>query len=62
VNRTEANSSKLKALAQVEKLHQLVVALREKLESNHTMADVQMIGRLSDVQEKLTKALKSVGS
>ncbi len=60
VNHTETNSSKLKALAQVEKLHQLIVALRERLESNHTLVDVQMIGRLSDAQERLTDVLKSV--
>lgn len=60
VNHTETNSFKLKALAQVEKLHQLVVALRERLESNHTLADIQTIGRLSDAQEKLTEALKSM--
>jgi hypothetical protein len=60
LNYTETNSSKVKALAQLEKLHQLVVALRERLESNHTLVDVQMIGRLSDAQERLAAALKSV--
>jgi hypothetical protein len=60
LNYTETNSSKVKALAQVEKLHQLVAALRERLESNHTLVDIQMIGRLSDAQEKLADALKSV--
>jgi hypothetical protein len=60
LNYTETNSSKVKALAQLEKLHQLVAALRERLESNHTLVDVQMIGRLSDAQEKLAAALKSV--
>jgi hypothetical protein len=62
MNYTETNSSKVKALAQVEKLHQLVVALRERLESNHTLVDVQMIGRLGDAQERLAAALKSVQS
>ncbi|MGA3125327.1 MAG: PilZ domain-containing protein [Candidatus Korobacteraceae bacterium] len=62
LNHTETNASKVKALAQVEKLHQLIVAIRERLESNHTMADVQLIGRLADAQEKLTEALKSVQS
>jgi hypothetical protein len=62
LNYTETNSSKTKALAQLEKLHQLVVALRERLESNHTLVDVQMIGRLSDAQERLAAALKSVQS
>jgi hypothetical protein len=60
LNYTETNSSKQKALGQLEKLHQLVAALRERLESNHTLVDVQMIGRLSDAQEKLAAALKSV--
>jgi hypothetical protein len=60
LNYTETNASKVKALAQVEKLHQLIVAVRERLESNHTMADVLLIGRLSDAQEKLTEALKSM--
>lgn len=60
VNQNETNSGKIKALAQLEKLHQLVAALRERLEGNHTLVDVQMIGRLSDAQEKLAAALKSV--
>jgi hypothetical protein len=60
LNYGETNSSKAKALAQLEKLHQLVVALRERMESNHTLVDVQMIGRLSDAQEKLAAALKSM--
>lgn len=60
LNYSETNSSKVKALGQLEKLHQLVAALRERLESNHTLVDVEMIGRLSDAQEKLADALKSV--
>jgi hypothetical protein len=60
LNYTETNSSKTKALAQLEKLHQLVAALRERLESNHTLVDIQMIGRLSHAQERLAAALKSV--
>jgi hypothetical protein len=59
-NYGETNSTKLKALAQLEKLHKLVSALRERLESNHTLVDVQMVGRLSDALEKLADALKSV--
>ena len=50
------------ALGQLEKLHQLVMALRERMESNHTLVDVQMIGRLSDAEEKLAAALKSMQS
>lgn len=60
LNYTETNTSKVKALAQLDKLHQLVVALRERLESNHTLVDVQMIGRLSDAMQRLADALKSV--
>jgi|GEM_PF-448761 len=60
LNYTETNSSKTKALGQLDKLHQLVTALRERLESNHALVDIQMIGRLSDAQEKLAAALKSV--
>ena len=37
-----------------------MTALRERLESDHTLVDVQMIGRLSDAQERLAAALKSV--
>lgn len=60
LNYGETNSSKAKALGQLDKLHQLVVALRERMESNHTLVDVQMIGRLSDAEEKLAAALKSM--
>jgi len=60
LNHNEPNSSRVKALAQLEKLHQLVAALRERVESDHTLVDVQMIGRLSDALERLSSALKSV--
>ena len=60
LNYSETNSSKIQALAQLDKLHQLVAALRERMESNHTLVDVQMIGRLTDAEEKLVAALKSV--
>ncbi len=60
VNYSETNSSKIRALAQLDKLHQLISALRERVESNHTLVDVQMIGRLTDAEEKLSAALKSL--
>lgn len=60
LNHTEKDNGKVKALAQLDKLHQLVMALRERVESNHTLVDVQMIGRLSDAVERLSEALKSV--
>lgn len=60
LNYSETNSSKVRALAQLDKLHQLVAALRERMESNHTLVDVQMIGRLTDAEEKLATALKSL--
>lgn len=43
VNYSETNSSKVRALAQLDKLHQLIAALRERVESNHTLVDVQLI-------------------
>lgn len=60
LNYGETNSNKTRALAQLEQLHHLVAVLRERLESNHTLVDIQMIGRLSDMQERLAAALKSV--
>jgi hypothetical protein len=60
MNYTETNSSKVKAMAQLEKLHQLISALRERMESNHTLVDLQTIGRLSDAEEKLYAVLKSM--
>ncbi len=60
LNHTEQDVNKMKALAQLERLHQLVMALREQLERNRTLVDVQMIGRLSDALERLSEALKSV--
>lgn len=56
----DASSHRLKALAQIEKVHQMAAGLREYLERNSTLVDVQMIGRLSDAEEKLAAALKSV--
>lgn len=60
LNSTETNSAKMNALAQVEKLHQLVAALREKLESNHTVVDIKMLNNLSDTQERLAAVLKGM--
>jgi hypothetical protein len=60
LHHTESISSKQKALAQLNKLQQAVTALRERLESNHTPVDIQMLGRLNDAEEKLEAALKSV--
>jgi hypothetical protein len=57
---SEANSTRIKALAQLEKMHQLVMALQERLDHTNTHVDVQMIGRLSDALERLAAALKSV--
>ncbi len=37
----DTKSGKVRALAQLEKLHQLVVALQGGVESNHTVADIQ---------------------
>jgi hypothetical protein len=60
VIQTETNSAKVRTRAQVEKLHQLIMTLRERLESNNALVDVQMIGRLSDAQEKLAEVLKTM--
>lgn len=62
VNYSETNSSKVRALAQLDKLHQLIAALRERVESNHTLVDIQLIGRLNDAEEKLSAALKALQS
>lgn len=60
LNSTEASSVKMKALAQVEKLAQLIATLRQQVESGHNAIDVQILGRLADAQERLTAALKSL--
>ncbi len=60
LNPAEMDANKVKARAQLDKIHQLVMALRERLEKNHTLVDVQMIGRLNDAMERLAEALKSV--
>jgi hypothetical protein len=60
LNGTENDTNRVRALAQLDKLHQLIAALRERVESNRALVDVQMIGRLSDAQERLAEALKSV--
>lgn len=60
LNCPETDTSKIEAMAQLDKLRQLLGSLRERLESNHTLVDVQVIGRLNDAVERLTEALKSV--
>jgi hypothetical protein len=60
MNCNEANSNKMKALAKLEKLHQLVAVLRERLEDNNTLVNVQMLGGMNDAQGRLASALKSV--
>jgi PilZ domain len=56
----EPSSGNAKALSQVNKLHQLVAELRERLENGGFVVNVETIGRLSDAQEKLAAALKSM--
>jgi hypothetical protein len=60
MNSGGADANRQKALGQLEKMHQLVGVLRERLESQHTLVDVQMIGRLGDALERLAAVLKSV--
>ena len=55
-------SGKAKALAQVNKLHQVVSAVRERLESEHILVHPETVGQLSEALEKLTAALKSMQS
>lgn len=59
---SDANSHKEKALARLNKLHQLVATLRERLESEHALVHADTIGRLDEAQETLMAALKSVQS
>jgi hypothetical protein len=56
----DTNAGKAKVLAQVNKLHQLVAQLRERLESDHTLVHDETMEQLDDAQEKLTAALKSM--
>jgi hypothetical protein len=58
----DINPGKAKVLTQVNKLHQLVAALRERLESDHAMVRAETMVQLGDAQEKLTAALKSMQS
>jgi hypothetical protein len=62
VNSLDPNSGKSKALSQVNKLHQLVATLRDKLESDRVHVDAETIGQLGEAQERLTTALKSMQS
>jgi hypothetical protein len=58
----DGDSGKKKALAQTNKLHQLVTALQERLESEHVLVHAETIGKLGEAQENLTEALKSMQS
>lgn len=58
----DGDSGKQKALAQANKLHQLVTALQERLESEHVLVHAETIEKLSEAQENLTEALKSMQS
>ncbi|HVJ05392.1 MAG TPA: PilZ domain-containing protein [Candidatus Saccharimonadales bacterium] len=60
ISHLDANSSKQKAMGQMNKIHQLATALRERLESNHSFVDEQLIEMLGNAEENLTAALKSV--
>ncbi len=60
ISHMDANSSKQKAIGQMNRIDQLVTALRERLDSNHSFVDLQLMEQLADAQESLTAALKSV--
>jgi hypothetical protein len=62
LDNVDGDSGKAKALAQVNKLHQLVATLRERLESNHSLVHAETIGKLGSAQEDLMAALKSMQS
>jgi hypothetical protein len=59
---SDGDSGKKKALAQTNKLHQLLTALQERLESEHCLVQAETIGKLGEAQENLTEALKSMQS
>jgi hypothetical protein len=62
MNSLEKGFSKNKALSQVNKLHQLVAALRERLDSEHAHVDVETMEHLGEAQERLAAALKNMQS
>ena len=62
MNKTDSDSVKKKAQAQTNKLHQLLIAVQEQLESEHCLVHAETIGKLGEAQEDLTAALKSMQS
>jgi len=58
----DGNSGKTTALAQVDKLYQLVAKLRERLESEHCLVHPETIAQLDEAQANLAAALKSMHS
>jgi len=57
---SDGDSNKGQALAQLNKLHSLVATLRERMESEHCVVLAETIRRLSEAQEDLAAALKSM--
>ncbi|MGC2209881.1 MAG: PilZ domain-containing protein [Candidatus Korobacteraceae bacterium] len=62
LNSMDSDSSRKKALGQANKLHQLLTALQERLESEHCLVQAETIGKLDEAQEDLMAALKSMQS
>ena len=62
MNKTDSDSVKKKAQAQTNKLHQLLIAVQERLESEHCLVHAETIGKLGEAQEDLTAALNSMQS
>jgi PilZ domain-containing protein len=62
MNAVDATSGKAIALGHLNRLHQLVANLRERLDRENVQVEAETIGALSEAQEKLAAALKSMQS
>jgi PilZ domain-containing protein len=59
-SRVDTTNGRVTALAQLDKLRQLMATLRERLEDDHYTVKPQLVQELDQVQEQLTAALRSV--
>ncbi len=60
VSRADSSNSRVLALAELDKVRQLIATLRERLEDDHYQVKPQVVEELSEVQEQLKAALRSV--
>ena len=60
INRFDAGNGRALALAQLDKVRQLVATLRERLEDDQYQVRPKILEELGEAQEQLTAALKSV--